>query len=38
MGSMGFYGGFPLKVIYDGFHQHPDVFIAHRVPPEGPGA
>jgi hypothetical protein len=38
MGSMGFYGGFPFKVIHDGLHQHPDVFIAHRVPPEGPGA
>ena len=37
MGSMGFYGGFPLKVIYDGFHQHPDVFIAHRVASEALG-
>ena len=34
MRSMGLYGCFPLKVIHDGLHQHPDVFIGHRVPPE----
>jgi len=36
--AMGSYGRFPLKIVHDGSRQHPDVFIAHRVPPEGPGA
>ena len=38
MGSMGFDGLFPLQVIHDGFHQPPDVFIGHQVPPEALGA
>jgi hypothetical protein len=34
MGSMDLHGFFPLQVIHDSLHQHPDVFIGHQVPPE----
>jgi len=37
MSSIGLDRLFPLQVIHDGFHQPPDVFIAHRVPPEALG-
>ena len=34
MDSIGPYSLFPLRVISDGFHQYPDVFISHVHPPE----
>jgi hypothetical protein len=34
MDSIGLYSLFPLQVIHDALHQHPDVFISHVRPPE----
>jgi hypothetical protein len=32
--TTGFDRGFPLQVIHNALHQHPDVFISHVRPPE----